>query len=299
MGVKMNFEKKQDNFYYRIEEKGISITGYDGRESEVRIPEKIEETPVCKIAKKAFLSSKSLLEITLPDTIEVLEEWAFAYCSSLEKVFLPKKKLVLGKGVFFSCTSLREICCLPACEGAEHPWRLLGAVPVMLDAEYLLTPWEAEEEYWIDKWDARLFSLLAAEDSEGYSKVVLCGEEDLNVNIEEYMAEKRRRKAQMAWIRLSNPYRLKEEKKEKLLAYVRGCTKGCESEAGWEVVKAHGEEHDYFEIFTRTGCLTEENFDAVLEDLGQEHAEMKAYFMRYKEEHMKKEDFFDTLSLDF
>jgi len=295
----MNFDKKQDNFYYRIEEKGVSITGYDGKERELIIPEKIEEKPVYKIVKKAFLSSKSLLEATLPDTIEVLEEWAFAYCSSLEKVSLPKKRLVLGKGVFFSCTSLREICCQPKREGEEHPWRLLGAVPVMLDAEYLLTPWDAEEEHWVEKWDAKLFSLLCAEDSEGYSKVVLCGEEDLNVNIEEFIAEKRRKKAQMALIRLGNPYRLREETKEKLLAYVRGCTKGCESEAAWEVVKAHGEEHAYFEIFTQTGCLTEENFDAVLEDLGQEYAEMKAYFMRYKEEHMKREDFFDTLSLDF
>ena len=279
----MSFDKKQDNFYYRIEENGISITGYDGKESEIEIPSNIEGKPVYKIAKKAFLSKKSLLEITLPETIEVLEEWAFAYCSNLEKVFLPKKQLALGKGVFFSCTSLLEICCLPVCEEGNHPWRLLGAVPVMLDAEYLLTPWEAEEEHWTQKWDARLFSLLYEDDSEGYRKVVLCGEEDLNVQFEDFIKQKRRKKAQMALIRLGNPYRLREETKEKLLTFVRGCTKGCESEATWEVVKTHGEEHAYFEIFTQTGCLTEENFDAVLEELGQEHAEMKAYFMRYRD----------------
>lgn len=297
--MKMNFDKKQDDFYYRIEENGISITGYDGKENEIEIPEYIEGKPVFKVAKKAFLSKKGLLEITLPETIEVLEEWAFGYCSSLEKVSLPKRKLVLGKGVFFSCTSLREICCPSEGEGGEHPWRLLGAVPVLMDAEYLLTPWEAEEEHWIEKWDARLFSLLDAKDDEGYSKVVLCGEEDLNVNLEEFIKEKRQKKAQMAFIRLNNPYRLRSEVKEKLLTFVRGCTKGCESEAAWEIVKEHGEERAYFEIFAKTGCLTEENFDAVLEDLGQSHAEMKAYFMRYREEYMKKEDFFDTLSLDF
>lgn len=295
----MSFEKIQDHFYYRTEEKGISITGYDGKESEIEVPRNIEGKPVYKIAKKAFLSKKNLLEIVLPDTIEVLEEWAFAYCSSLEIVFLPKKKLTLGKGIFFSCTSLREICCKRGDKEEEHPWRLLGAVPVLLDAEYLLTPWEAEEEHWIEKWDARLFSLLDADDEEGYSKVVLCGEEDLNVNLEEFVKEKRQKKAQLAFIRLSNPYHLRKETEEKLLAFVRGCTKGCESEAAWEVVKAHGEKRNYFEIFARTGCLTEENFDAVLEDSGQEYAEMKAYFMRYREENLKKEDFFDTLSLDF
>lgn len=294
----MNFDKKQENFYYRIEENGISITGYDGKEREIEIPQNIEGKPVYKIAKKAFLSKKSLLEIILPETIEVLEEWAFGYCSSLEKVFLPKRRLILGKGVFFSCTSLREICCSSKREGEEHPWRLLGAVPVLMDAEYLLTPWEAEEGHWIEKWDARLFSLLSAKDDEGYSKVVLCGEEDLNVNLEEFIKEKQQKKAQLAFVRLSNPYRLRAEVEEKLLAFVRGCTKGCESEAAWEIVKAHGEDRAYFEIFVKTGCLTEENFDAVLEDLGQAHAEMKAYFMRYKEEHLKREDFFDTLSLE-
>ena len=65
------------------------------------------------------------------------------------------------------------------------------------------------------------------------------------------------------------------------------------------MVKQHGDEKSYFEIFTQTNCLTEENFDTIIEDLGQYHAEMKAYFLRYYEEHMKKQDFFDTLSLDF
>ncbi len=312
MRANMNVDKKQGDFYYRIEEKGISITGYDGKESELSLPRRIEERPVYKIAKKAFLSRKNLSEAVLPDTIEVLEEWAFAYCSNLEKVCFPKKKLSLGKGIFFSCWALREICCEERENGGaeketghisekkgEHPWRLLGAAPVVMDAEYLLTPWEAEEEHWIEKWDAKLLALLQEEDEEGYSKVVLCGEEDLHVNLEEFIKEKRRKKARMALIRLGNPYRLKETMKEKLLAFVQEHTKGCESEATWEVVKLHGEERIYFEIFTETGCLTEENFDAVLEDIGQAYAEMKAYFMRYKEEHMKKEDFFDSLSLDF
>lgn len=294
----MNFDKKQGDFYYRIEEKGVSITGYDGKESKLCLPGRIEDRPVYKIAKKAFLSRKNLLEAVLPDTIEVLEEWAFAYCSGLEKVFFPKKKLSLGKGIFFSCTALQEIHCGEGEEGGR-PWKLLGAVPVVMDAEYLLTPWEAEEDHWIEKWDARLLGLLQEEDAEGYSKVVLCGEEDLNVNFEEFIRQKRQKKARMALLRLGSPYKLKEGIREKLLTFVREHTKGCASEAAWEVVKAHGEERTYFEIFTQTGCLTEENFDAVLEDIGQSYAEMKAYFMRYREEYMKKEDFFDTLSLDF
>ena len=300
----MAYDKRQGDLTYRIVGEKVVITGYAGKESELEIPALIEEKPVSRIGKKAFLSCKSLLKVILPASIESLEEWAFAYCSNLQSVLLPKKKLEFGKGVFFYCDHLKEICAVSDKEQVVnreqiHPWALLGAVPVYMDAEYLLTPWEAEEVHWIEKWDARMWNILQAEDGEGYSKVVLCGEEDLSASYEEFVEKKRQRKAELAFIRLMNAYCLSEEKKEKLLRFVQEHTKGCESEAAWEVVKQHGDEKAYFEIFTETGCLTEENFDAVLEDLGQYHAEMKAFFMRYKENHMKKEDFFDSLSLDF
>lgn len=307
----MAYEKKQDDFYYHIEGEKAVITSYDGRADELEIPAFLEEKPVCRIGKKAFLSCKSLLKVTLPESIESLEEWAFAYCSSLRSVVLPEKKITFGKGVFFACEGLEKIMCQKMAVNAdtdisrqeaadeENPWALLGAVPVLLDAEYLLTPWEAGEPYWIENWDARMLNILHAEDGEGYSKVVLCGEEDLNASYEEFVEKKRQMKAGLAFIRLMNPYRLKQEVKDELLDFVQSHTKGCESEAAWEVVKQHGDEKSYFEIFTQTNCLTEENFDTIIEDLGQYHAEMKAYFLRYYEEHMKKQDFFDTLSLDF
>ena len=318
--MSMAYDKRQGDFTYRIAGENVTITGYDGRADELKIPAFIAEKAVNKIGKKAFLSRKSLLKVILPETIEIMEEWAFAYCSSLQSVLLPKKKMEFGKGVFFHCDSLQEIRAVKNEENAVesggniwaiqeadventqkhlHPWKLLGVVPVLMDAEYLLTPWEAEEAHWIEKWDARMLNILNSEDGEGYSKVVLCGEEDLSASFEEFVEKKRQMKAQLAFIRLMNPYCLKEEIEQQLLDYVRTHTKNCESEAAWEVVKQHGDEKAYFEIFTETRCLSDENFDAVLEDLGQYHAEMKAYFMRYKEEKMKKEDFFDSLSLDF
>lgn len=316
----MPYDKRQGDFTYRIIGENIIITSYDGRADEPEIPAFIEDKPVRIIGKKAFLSRKSLLKVSLPETIETLEEWAFAYCSNLQSVVLPKKKMEFGKGVFFHCNSLQEIRAVSGeeyawyCSGkvsesqketiektqnTPHPWKLLGVVPVLMDAEYLLTPWEAEECHWIEKWDARTLNILNSEDGEGYSKVVLCGEEDLSASYEEFVEKKRQMKAQLAFIRLMNSYCLNTEMERQLLSYVREHTKGCESEAAWEVIKQHGDEKDYFEIFTQTGCLSEDNFDAVLEDLGQYHAEMKAYFIRYKENYMKKEDFFDTLSLDF
>ena len=60
----------------------------------------------------------------------------------------------------------------------------------------------------------------------------------------------------------------------------------------------HAHEQEYFQFFAETGCLTEENFDAILKDMKEEHAEMRAFFIRYREEYMERKDFFDSLSLD-
>ena len=89
----MAYDKRQGDFTYRINGENITVTGYDGRADELEIPAYIDEQPVKNIGKKAFLSCKNLLKVTLPETIEVLEEWAFAYCSNLQSVELPKKKL--------------------------------------------------------------------------------------------------------------------------------------------------------------------------------------------------------------
>ena len=76
-------------------------------------------------------------------------------------------------------------------------------------------------------------------------------------------------------------------------------TKGCASQAAWEVVfKEHGNEQDYYEAFAKVGCLTEDNYDAILSEMGENYPEMKAYLMRYKSQNMESSDFFDLLSLD-
>ena len=57
---------------------GICITGFSGLAGRVEVPAGIEELPVVEIARKAFLSKKHIRVITLPDTVRVVGDWAFA-----------------------------------------------------------------------------------------------------------------------------------------------------------------------------------------------------------------------------
>lgn len=296
------------------------ILGCTSRSSLINIPESLEGLPVAEIGKKAFLSNKNLTELRLPDTVREIGDWAFAHCSNLQKIVLPGKNIRIGKGIFKDCRSL--VCAEvrnrtedsvwqngtaypaggadKACRPAVHVQvsRLLAATPIMLDAEYLFLPGEAGSREWLEKWDSRMLTQLHKDDESGFTKLVLCGEEDLLASLPDFAAEKRRSKAEMCFLRLLNPMGLVKESEEELKNYLRSHAKGCESEAAWEtVLKAHGDERPYYEMLMDTGCVTADNLPGMLLDMQESHTEMKALLMRYKEE-LTDGDFFDSLSLD-
>ncbi len=293
----------------------VRITDYGGTDTEVRVPGEIDGYPVKAVAKKTFLSRKQLRKVVLPDSVEEIGDWAFAYCSNLENVWLPKKKMKLGSRIFMECPAVRRIYAyVPGTERAESGGKqgngsgrdvedqqaaLLAAGAGMLDTEYLMNPLEAGTGEWLCKWDAKMNAVMDEEDGEGYTKMILCGEEDYGSSLEEFVKNKRKGKVRLAFLRLMNPIGLAEETEGRLKEYLTAHTKGCGSEESWEVLLGeHGHEQEYFEIFADIGGVTEDNFDAILSDMPGEYAEMKAFLIRYKSEKMGEKDFFDGLSLD-
>lgn len=283
---------------------GIEITGYRGSSGSVELPDTIEGRSVTSIRKKAFLSKKNLKKIVLPKSIETVGEWAFTYCSSLKTIKMPRKRIEFGKGAFKECSSLREFI-LTEEDGADEDIqsaRLLAASITMLDASYLLDTEAAGTASWLKKWDARLMNLIREDDSAGFLKIVMCGEEDygsVENNLDHFQHEKRKGKVRMALLRLLNQTGMKPETGGELTEYLLSHTKGCCTEETWEVIlQEHGNDREYYKLFYQIGCITPDNFGDILTDIGEDHAEMKAYFMRKQEEEMGHADFFDMLSLD-
>lgn len=263
------------------------------------IPGEMEEMPVTVIDKKAILGSKLVCELFLPDTVREIGDWAFAHCANLKNVMLPRKNISFGRGVFKDCKALQSIGFSgEGCSGIEQ---LLAAAPVLLEADYLLAPLEAGDKTWFEKLDARLMTLLEKPDEEGYSRQVLCGEEDLMASLELYLQERQREKARLCYLRLLNDRELEDNLRRYMEEYLRSHSKGCESEAAWEVVfRERGNERRYYRCFAEKGCITSQNFDGLLQDMEDSYPEMKAYFLRYKEENLSpnETDFFTGLSLD-
>ncbi|MCI9333852.1 MAG: leucine-rich repeat domain-containing protein [Lachnospiraceae bacterium] len=300
MGLEKETEIQGGKLTYEVRKDDICIKSCKVILSRVIIPPTIDRLPVTEIDKKAFLSCKALREIRLPQGLAKIGDWAFAYCSELAAISLPRRNLSMGKGVFKDCHKLENIRPLDLDGQYEEQvgW-LLGAVCGKLEADYLFTPGEAGQKEWLLRFDDKLREFLAAPDEDGFVKMVYCGEEDIVANVEFYLAERRREKARLCYLRLINDVGLTEGFRQELEAYLSAHTKDCASEAAWEVVFGeHGNERSYYETFARAGCLNQENYDGILLEMGENFPEMKAFLMRRQSRQGAEEDFFAGLSLD-
>lgn len=277
------------------------VTGYEGQDAALVIPERVDGYPLVWIGKKAFLSCKLLRNICLPKSLAGIGDWAFAYCTGLECVTLPYRRLEIGQGIFKECAALSQIRDCRDGEEDRDVSFLLAATVGTLDAVYLFDPENAGTDNWIAGFDARVADRMALADNEGFSKMLLCGEEDCgsrDTDVGYYMEQKRRGKVRLAMLRLFHDYGLQEGLRQELAEYLLAHMKGCESEETWRVIlEEHGDERQYYELLTELGGVNGENFQAMMEDMGERHAEMKAYLMRYHDGLRKKEDAFAQFEL--
>ena len=284
---------------YIAEEETVRIVGYRGRDTALVIPAAIGGSPVVCVDRKAFLSNKSLREITLPESVAKIDDWAFAYCSKLVRVNLPYHRMEIGQGIFKECYALTQIAD-EAADGQERrhedvAW-LLAAVMSRLEAFYLFDFENAGSDEWLAQWDGRMMTVMERADDEGFSKMLLCGEEDYGSrenNLDYYREQRRREKVRLAMLRLMHDYGLEEGVRGRLRAYLLAHVKGQETEETWRVIlEEHGDELAYYQFLTELGGVSADNFQEMLADMGDRHTEMKAYLMRYHSKRQAGEDAF-------
>lgn len=126
------------DFEYTSAGKTASITDYAGDDKDVVVPEKIDGYTVTEIRdafignteiervtlpssiddinQKMFSGCSNLKEIIFPDSIITIEAYAFEGCTSLESVTLPKNLVSIKDYAFSGCTSLKNVAVNPKLE---------------------------------------------------------------------------------------------------------------------------------------------------------------------------------------
>jgi len=64
---------------------------------------------VATIQQSAFYDCKSLVRVTIPDTVTHIEDDAFECCVSLKSIRLPRNLVSISAGAFYGCRSLQSV----------------------------------------------------------------------------------------------------------------------------------------------------------------------------------------------
>ena len=87
----------------------ISVSCTDNTVTEAVIPSEIDGHVINMVELDCFKDNPNLRKVTLPETITVLEDYAFYLCSGLEEINIPKKLQKFGFQTFYGCAKLKEI----------------------------------------------------------------------------------------------------------------------------------------------------------------------------------------------
>ena len=86
-----------------------SVTGYEGTDAEVVIPETYEDLPVTVIAERAFADQSTVTSVTIPNSVTSIGDYAFYNCDSLTSVTIPNSVTSIGSHTFWYCDSLTSV----------------------------------------------------------------------------------------------------------------------------------------------------------------------------------------------
>lgn len=296
-----------------LTENTAEIAGFSGQDTLLSIPESLtikeKEYPVTKILRKAFLNCRGLREVILPKSLETVGDWAFSQCIHLKKVVIEGERLpVFERGVFEGSERLEEIV-IPAYKD-DSLSKLLAAAVRRLPAEYLLRDKDIGSKDWYERWDLALFSFLLRDDYEGYSDRALCGEEDISYDgigsvdgellgeSAAYLKEVGKNKCFLCMLRLMNDYNLSEKDRNRLSVYITDRTIDTKSQHSWYLCKEdYRDNQEFFERYLDIVAPSKEMTDRMLNDLGEDMAQIKAILIRRNAGNNKSDAFFEDLSL--
>ena len=94
--------------YTVYDNNNAEITGYLGKESNITIPDKINNYSVISIGSAAFYNS-DIEKISFSSSIHSIGWWAFYGCKKLTSVELNEVLNTIEYGAFMNCHKLKEV----------------------------------------------------------------------------------------------------------------------------------------------------------------------------------------------
>lgn len=297
---------------YELNNGEITITGIEGSDSTLTIPLVVTveglDYPVCYIGKKAIMGVNGLRHIAVPGDVKEIGDWAFAHCIHLVSLTIEGTGVVFGRGMLEGCNRLKNVSI--GYTGNDDLSFLVATTVNKFPATYLLTSDELGSENWYRNYDSSLEQYLNESDFAGSDESALCGEEDISYDDirsvdgellgadASYILGVRKNKNYLCLLRLLYSFYISEGMKAYLTQYVISHTIKNTNNAAWLTIRDDlYADDELVKLYLDITKPDSEEIDLMLNDLGNNHPEMKAMLLKYGGKDNRVDSFFDDLLL--
>lgn len=291
-------------------EKGI-YTKYAGQETEVLLPEYVDNHALAIIGSKAFLSCKTVERLVLPPTVESVMDWGFAHMKNLREIVMPAGDICFGRQVFLGCDRLQRVVLYSVKkyrESAEiHILEEISGLDGLRASMFRFFPQESVgwledgettdgQKRWLGMYDEALAEYLCKPDDDGFVPAFIgwFDVEDVDDQKQGYLHKVRKDKIALAFQRMNCAEEPREPQRQLLHNVI------AERPV---LVREFLEEHPecgrdicYYKIWWQSGGLERTMVEALLTHLPWEEPEIRAYLMKLLKPG-ESEDFFAQLEL--
>ena len=97
-------------YHCELDDFRIKIRRYNGDDTALTIPAKIEGKKVTQIDERAFDGNSKLTSVTIPYGVREIEDFAFRNCTNLRTIIIPSSVKEIDERAFDGCTNLTIKC---------------------------------------------------------------------------------------------------------------------------------------------------------------------------------------------
>lgn len=296
-----------NDFKIEISNEITTFKEYIGSDCSLALPDTYEGNAITCIGAKAFLSCKSIVELSLPAATASIESWAFAHMRNLSRLTVPCNNITLGKDVFLNCNSLTAINIIDdTSENPGTPFFLADAV-IRLQNLSLFSPKLAgsftQHQQWIAQYDEALYNFICQPDDAGFQPVFYGWFNDEDAEVTQrpaYIKTRQENKIELLLTRLLYPKHLSDANYAFFSEYLTSKMPGADSKnsAVWHLYcTKHLDDLRYLDVLLQAGCCTADNTPYLIQDLKGKNPEVTAKLLNYQMEHLNTRNSFDEFEL--
>ena len=111
MGGSAQQSAQAQAFTYKLNKDGTGyvVTGYEGEDVVIRIPDTYEGLPVTAVGQRAFYNNEKIEMVFTGQNVTIIEPNAFYGCTALKEVTLNDGLQKIGSSAFSNCTAMTSI----------------------------------------------------------------------------------------------------------------------------------------------------------------------------------------------